>query len=286
MEKEQLKKDIKDLRGKIEGLMKNMIILNDNSVKLCNKYTDNKQEEFRKMLETGQKEMNSKSLEMRTMIVQFKNEVDHKITDLKNEFNKMLEIKKDVINIVDEKYDNFQTQCEDLNKKIIKNIEDIESNNKRFDIVDEQFKNLDQNIKDLSFKTRNYYCVSNKIATLLERLRKNPYNNELAKLILDPQKNSEIPQNMPASPQPKRLVNRNSNFEKLTTKNLMKFTLDDIAHLTELLDAMEKNTTFKGTLIIISQKFNDNLGLKVAKIISNNSLRSLRINNKIGRAHV
>jgi hypothetical protein len=59
----------------------------------------------------------------------------------------------------------------------------------------------------------------------------------------------------------------------------LEFTLDNVEHLTELLNAMEKNTTFKGTLIIISQKFTDNLGLKVAKIISNNSLRSLRINN-------
>ena len=90
MEKDQLKKDLKDLKGKIEGLMKNMITLNDNSVKLCNKYTDNKQEEFRKMLESGQNEMNSKSLEMRTMIVKFTNEVDHKMTDLKTEFNKVI----------------------------------------------------------------------------------------------------------------------------------------------------------------------------------------------------
>ena len=62
--------------------------------------------------------------------------------------------------------------------------------------------------------------------------------------------------------------------------NSLLFQIDDIEHLTELLDAMEKNNTFKGNLEIISNKFTDNLGLKLAKIILNNSLRSIRINNK------
>ena len=251
MEKDQLKKDLKDLKGKIEGLMKNMITLNDNSVKLCNKYTDNKQEEFRKMLESGQNEMNSKSLEMRTMIVKFTNEVDHKMTDLKTEFNKVLEIKKDVINIVDEKYENFQIQCEDLNKKFIKTKEDFESNNKRWDNSDEQFKNLDQNIKDLSFKVRNYYCVSNKIATLLERLRSNPSKNELTKLILDSQKNNEISQNISASPQPKR-YNRNVNFD------LMKFTLDDTGSIKNTNNTNDINSPEKKKMANQFQK----IGLK------------------------
>ena len=62
--------------------------------------------------------------------------------------------------------------------------------------------------------------------------------------------------------------------------NSLLFQIDDIDHLTELLDAMEKNNTFQGNLQIISNKFTDNLGLKLAKIISNNSLRSIYIDNK------
>jgi len=239
MEKDQLKRDLKDLRGKIEGLMKNMITLNDNSVKLCNKYTDNKQEEFRKMLESGQNELNSKSLDMRTMIVKFTNDVDHKITDLKTEFNKMLEIKKEVFNTIDEKYENFLIQCEDLNRKFIKTNEDFESNNKKWDSADEQFKNLDLNIKDLTFKVRNYYCVSNKIATLLERLRSNPSQNELTKLILGTQRNNEITPNISASPQPKRLVSRNVNFD------LMKLTLDDTGTIKNTNNTNDNNNKSK-----------------------------------------
>ena len=61
--------------------------------------------------------------------------------------------------------------------------------------------------------------------------------------------------------------------------NILKFEIDDVNHLTELLDAMEANNTFKGTLIIVSKRFTDNLGLKIAKIISNNSLSSIKIKN-------
>ena len=57
MEREQNKKDMKDMKNKIDGTIKNMITLNDNSVKLCNKYTDNKQEVFRKIVENAQTQL-------------------------------------------------------------------------------------------------------------------------------------------------------------------------------------------------------------------------------------
>ena len=62
--------------------------------------------------------------------------------------------------------------------------------------------------------------------------------------------------------------------------NSLLFQIEDPHHLTELLDALVKNNTFQGNLQIISTRFTDNLGLKLAKIISNNSLRSLTIDNK------
>ena len=221
MEKEQLKKDLKDLKGKLEGLMKSMITLNDNTVKLCNKYTDNKQENFRKMLESGQNELNSKSMEMRSMIVKFNNEVDKKIVDLKEEFNKLLEMKNDLINVIDKKYEDFEVKYEDLNKKTMKNNDNIETNKKKLENVEEQSKNINQNIKELSFQVRNYYCVSNKIAKLLEKLRSNPSTNELTNLIIGTQKNNEVNKNLSSSPQIKRLPN------KIVNIGINKFSLDD-----------------------------------------------------------
>ena len=76
MEKEQIKKEIKDLKIKMEGLMKSMITLNDKSVKLCNEYTDKKQEEYRKALTNNENLVNQRNIDMRTMIVQFQNDAN------------------------------------------------------------------------------------------------------------------------------------------------------------------------------------------------------------------
>ena len=58
------------------------------------------------------------------------------------------------------------------------------------------------------------------------------------------------------------------------------FQIDDLNHLNLLLNAMEKNTSYKGNLAINSLRFDDNLGLKIANIIKNNSLTSLTIWNR------
>ena len=75
-----------------------------------------------------------------------------------------------------------------------------------------------------------------------------------------------------------------SNKIPLDTKgnepDTLLFQIDNPSHLTTLLDALETNTSFKGNLTINSNKFTDTLGLKIAKIIKNNSLKSLTIWNK------
>ena len=60
----------------------------------------------------------------------------------------------------------------------------------------------------------------------------------------------------------------------------LRFETNSEEYLNLLLDAMQNNTAFKGSLSILSTKFNDLMGLKVAKIIKNNSLTSLVIWNR------
>ena len=213
LEREQYKKDMKEVKNKLDGTMKNMISLNDNSVKLCNKYTDNKQEEFRKLLETTQTELNHKSMEMKAMIVQFHNESDIKINNLKKEFNKLLDMKDDFNNLIEEKYISFVKKYEELNEKVNQSNENMDNTNKKLDDANEQIINLDKSIKELSFQVRNYYCVNNKIAGLLEQLGANPSNSEIAKLLLgipgnsinaEEKKTNKALLSMSVSPQSKR----------------------------------------------------------------------------------
>ena len=226
LEREQFKKDIKELKNKMDALMKNVITMNDNSVKLCNKYTDHKQEEFFKLLQSTTKELNQKSMDMRTMVLQFQADSDKNMNNLKLEFDKLLNMKDELNDYINEKYRTFEIKFDELNLKTINNSENIEKNQYKLGNLKEDNSNLDKRIKELSFLIRNCYLVSNKLAELLERLGANPSNSEISKLIFGSLQavgvSPELNKNLSVSPQPRRKTNNKLNVD------LLKFSLDDM----------------------------------------------------------
>ena len=76
MEKDQLKKETKDLKIKLDGLTKKIITLNDNSVQLCNKYTDNKQKEFQNILDNALNDLNEKTVKMKSMVLEIQEKAE------------------------------------------------------------------------------------------------------------------------------------------------------------------------------------------------------------------
>ena len=267
LERDQFKRDIKELKNKIDGLMKNILTLNDNSVKLCNKYTDNKQEEISKLFNVTQTKLNQKSMEMRAVIVQFKGDIEKNSNDLKNEFNKLLQMKDEFNDYINEKYQSFEIKHDELNQKTVNNYQDIENNKNKLESCNDEIKKLDKNIKDLAFQVRNYYCVNNKLAELLEKLGANPSKSEIAKLIFGSQKNlinSDNKIGLPNSPQPKRRTNKNMNID------LLQFALDDT-------QSFRNNNNIKNDISSPQKKNKVNIiGLKrlSTKDVNNNNLDS------------
>ena len=256
LEREQYKKDIKELKNKLDASMKNMVTLNDNSVKLCNKYTDNKQELFRKSLEVTQSELNHKSMEMRAMIVQFHNESDLKIIDLKKEFDKLLEMKSEFNDFIDAKYADFLKLHDELNQQLRTSNENIDINRKNLENEDKQIDQLDKRLKELHFQVRNYYFVNNKLATLLEKLGANPSKSEIAKLIFGMQGNTiNIDTNI-NSPQPKR-TNLNSNLFKMSLSQMQQFKFEPSINVNN-----PKNNNINKNIGIINPQKNNLIGLK------------------------
>ena len=184
IEKDQLKKDIKDLKSKFEGLMKNMITLNDTSVKLCKQYTDNKQTEYLNIIENKTNEMNQKSLENKALICHFQDNAEKNEKKNHEQFEKLMNMKKEFIDIIDEKLVDVHKFNEELNKKSIDNKLDIEIDRKKIDNLNDQIKELNKNTKDISFQMRNYYGINNKISNLIDKLEKmgtKPKNSEIVK---------------------------------------------------------------------------------------------------------
>lgn len=262
LERDQFKRELKDLKSKLDGLMKTVITLNDNSVKLCNKYTDNKKEEFQKLLQVHEQELNQKNLQMRTLVVQFQSDNEKNTKSLKEEFNKLLEMKNEFNNLINEKYETFEQKHDELYKKVINNSLNIETNTDKTEKLNEEIKVVDKNIKDLAFQVRNFYCVNNRLAELLEKLGANPSKSEIAKLILGTVNNrvNEKTKTISVSPQPKRRKN-NMNMD------LFKNALDDI----QIVKNMDYNTNDKMINVNISPKKNYNIiGLKKMNDDDNN----------------
>ena len=189
MEKDQLKKDIKELKGKSEGLMKNMISLNDKSVQLCNKYTDNKQKDFQRLLDSALKEITEKNLDLRTLIVKSESNIEEIEKRTQEEFSKLREMKDNIINLIYDKYDNkfdeFTKIDEELDIRIKDNYNNINIFKTSIESVNEQIKDLHQKNKDIMFQLRNYYCVNNKITNLIEQLNQKSTDVSLNKLKSD-----------------------------------------------------------------------------------------------------
>ena len=78
-EKEQLKKETRNMKNRHDNTVKQIVTLIDGSVKRCNEYTENKQKDFQLLLDTRMKEFNEKIMEIRMNVckIQMKTEEEY-----------------------------------------------------------------------------------------------------------------------------------------------------------------------------------------------------------------
>ena len=199
MEKDQLKKDMKDLKIKWDGIMKSMINMNDNTAKLCNSYTDNKEEYFKQALDHTQKELNQKSLDMRVVMQKYQNDSDQKIIDLREELNKLIKDASNLNNLIN---DNFYI-CDRQHEEMKKNITDGSDNlNKHKNLLD----NLDGKIKTLQDRITLFEGVNSRVRKLYEMIGDKKYANNFINYNMNAKTISQ-------SPPPRRIRGKDSNPE-------------------------------------------------------------------------
>ena len=169
-EKELMKKDLKELKNRFENLNKHMSTLNETTIKFCNKYTDSKQSEFERMLNETKDSMNQKSFEMRTVLLQFKDDASKNEKKTRDEFEKFLNMKEEFIQMFNNKIEEFKKLCENMDAKIINSKFDIGLNKDRILNLDNQLKGASQTINDLSFQIRNITSMNNKIYSRMDKI--------------------------------------------------------------------------------------------------------------------
>ena len=125
-EKENLKKETKEIKQKIEGIFKKIIVLVDNSVEKFKDYADKQIEQFSKQFNMKYEEFEQKSQNISREIGQTKLDIEKQVDSLKYENQKLLlmidNLKKNEENI--EKINNKITKITKINEKI-KNLEKI-----------------------------------------------------------------------------------------------------------------------------------------------------------------
>ena len=148
IEREQLKKDFKELKTKQENMIKSIATLNDSTVQICNNYADGKNHEIKMILKRALDELNQKNFEMKTMIHQFAENAKNIEIKSKEELEKITEIKSSISNVSKTNMAESKKLYEEMTKKLKDNNSEMNANRKKLDNIIEQIKEINKNINN------------------------------------------------------------------------------------------------------------------------------------------
>ena len=170
LDREQTRKDFKDLKTRQENMMKSIVSLNESSVQICKTYADGKNKDIKQVLDEAVERLNQKSFEMRTMVYQFVENAKKLEAKFKVELENIIQIKNNISN-------EIKKTNEELTKKIKQHNYDINIIKKKLENMTEQIKEVNKNIrlKNMNindsniFNNRNRINLSSSVSPLMER---------------------------------------------------------------------------------------------------------------------
>ena len=143
-EKETLKKEQKEYKAKIESFMKQMILLNEASMAQNREFTNSKQKDYELLLDGKLQPLNEKIFRFYESSLQFQSNIEKNIKIFRNDLDKVLQIKEELINIINEKEENLKKNLDNLYKKVVLNIQDIGINKNKISGIKNE---IDRKIK-------------------------------------------------------------------------------------------------------------------------------------------
>ena len=270
MEKELMKKEEKELKSRLDSMVKSVLNLVDNSVKRSNSYTDNKQKNLEENLDNKYKEFNDKIMEMKTLTLsneKFVKEQLFKVTNLANDLNF---IKDNVEQILDKRLREIKSNINEIKNKTDKINNDVKKNNKNLDSINNILKNSGIIINN-SDKTK---FNSNKRISMVKKddnnykLRNNSWKkgNQEEKYIINENINSKIEKN-------------SSLFKEKPNNELNNYMNQKIVEKNNLNDYFQKFQNKKETTIGKSNELQQNQ-IKKEIIIDKSNVNNQKYENK------
>ena len=156
-EKEILKRDQKEYKTKIEGFIKQMVLLNETSMAQNREYTNSKQKDYELLIDGKLQPLSDKIFRFYELSSQFQSNVEKDIKLFRKDLEKILKNKEELLNIIKQKEDNLKKNFDELYKKVVLNIQDIGINKNKIsgmkneiDEINKSYDKLNTNINEIN----------------------------------------------------------------------------------------------------------------------------------------
>ena len=285
-EKEQMKKDTKEVKTKIDTLMKQMIVLNDGSVQRCTEYVDTKQKDIENIINSNLFDFNDKIREIRASFSLFQNQIDEQINLFKSDIMKILNMREDINNFIDDKFVEMQKNINEVHKKVVLNIQDIGILKRKINDLNElnlyYKKNYSSKKSNILKKRENVYSFQDTFnANLIDIIKSRDDKNYFQKN----NNNNNIANSLSTNTQNKQsdfvALNFDNFNENLSNNNIISINNNfDLNRLTKIKEKGNKIDIKKIDLDRKDKIINSEYSSKKKNMIQNNKSIELYKNQK------
>ena len=290
-EKDGLKIEQKDYKSKMDNFMKQMMILNDNNLIRSKEYTNSKQKDYELLIEGKLQPLNDKVFRFYELSSQSQSKVEKEINIFRNEIEKILKIKEELIKIINDKEQEIKNNLETANKKIVMNIQDIGINKNHIKELKDKVNELNEFYTKINSSIGDNNKEINNINNNLKKKDKKNIrktvafiNSPIFKNKLD--KNNLSPRSQRSNNRENEDINNVLNTSEITTeREEEKNDNKDIKNNKNKNNLKNNNKTEEGNKIneaekINLKKFNPEFKTKLTKFNTDNKNKLAKSNYK------
>lgn len=238
IENDSFKKELKDIKKKMDEIIKTVLNLVDNTNVKMVQYVDTKIKILNKSIEERFKEMSDKIIDFKTLLLTQKNAEDlqaHLIKEMQTNNYTKEEIDNKLTGIVNKfgvNFEDFKTKCEnDYNMLIKKSIEKYEKENNEINKSIQEIKNRIKQMNEMNMR----FVQRERMKTHIYNSRGNLNNNNTHNIFSQNSENHNNVSKMKIKEEENKIIYRNMGHRKsidltndLKYKNFIENKIDDL----------------------------------------------------------
>ena len=162
LEKDVLKNNQKEIKAKIDNFMKQMLVLNESALTRSKEYTNGKQKDYELLISAQISPLNDKIFKFYESSLQFQSKVENEVKAFREDLKRILKIKEELLEIINEKETNLKTNLDNLYKKVLMLTQDIGINKNKILEIKKEIKGINNSYDKINKKINEILKVMNK----------------------------------------------------------------------------------------------------------------------------